>query len=415
MKKILFMLTILPAIYFYGCSSRLEPVLNESGGSVSYSAKDTSGINTSIVLYKEIDAASGRPVSAKAFMTGEKSKVYASVKILNRKYHPGEDLMLHIDWIDPEGNSLFKKREDILSGDTTSELKSAISIQPGRRDTGQYKMRIYLFRELIAEENFSLVNYNPDSAAIFSKGSVSADIFLGGRNSRNNIISGDTGTIFEQKNKAKVYAGIKLQNREVYRGETIECEIDWCDENGPFFRKNIYFSPDDTLKEAGSSISADAESRKPGSYSVKVYVYNRLIAEQPFRLIPEKEEKIAISNIKGIDAGIVLCRKFGKKTNKAYGISDSFTIKDDAKVHAVLSIVDTRVNPEKHNEIKMEWVGPDKKSFYSKKFNFKSKNISTVLSNSISLSGKRKPGIYNCRIYYNTTLICEKEFRLDLK
>ncbi len=166
------------------------------------------------------------------------------------------------------------------------------------------------------------------------------------------------------------------------------------------------------MREAASAVSADIKSRKPGSYSVKVYLYNNLVAEKLFRLVPEKEEKIIAAKIKGIDAGVVLCSKIGKKTKKAYGISDRFTIKDNAKVHAVLSLVDTRVKPAGKPEIRIEWVGPDKKSFYSKKFRLKSKNISDVLSNSISLSTKRKPGKYSCRVYYNTSLISEKEFEL---
>jgi len=412
MKNILYMLTILSAALLYACSSRLDPVMNEEEGSVSYSAKESSGINISVILHKGINEASGNPISVKTFMTGAKSKVYASIKLLNRKFHPGEDMMLHIDWIDPDGNSFFMKRTDILSGDTTSELKSAISVQPGKRDTGQYKLRVYLFRELVAENNFSLVSYNPDSAAVFSNGPVSADVFLGSRYNRKNVMPGDTGSVFEQKNKAKVYAGIRLRNRDALKGKVIEGEIDWCDEDRPFYRKSIFFSQHDTLKETGSAVSTDIKSRKPGSYSVKVYLYNNLVAEKLFRLVPEKEEKISVGKIKGIDADVVLCSKFGKKTKKAFGISDWFTIKDKAVVHAVLSLVDTRVKPAGKPEIRMEWVGPDKKSFYRKRFNLESKNITAVLSNSISLSNKRKPGKYSCRVYYSSTLICEKGFEL---
>ncbi len=64
--------------------------------------------------------------------------------------------MFHVDWIDPEGRSFYLKRIDLLPGDSTASLISSISVSPDKRLPGKYLLRIYLFRELIAEKYFEL-------------------------------------------------------------------------------------------------------------------------------------------------------------------------------------------------------------------------------------------------------------------
>lgn len=160
---------ILLTLLLSNCSTRNEiPLLNRETGTISYTPKDKNGINAEIILYKGIDKATELPLVANAFTTGENAKVHAQLILNNCKFHQDEDLMFHIDWMDPEGNSIFQKRIDIPR-DSIPDIKSTISIQPGKRDTGDYKFMVYLFRELIAEKSFSLVSYNVDSAYVFPR------------------------------------------------------------------------------------------------------------------------------------------------------------------------------------------------------------------------------------------------------
>lgn len=402
-------------LIFAGCSSRLDPVVNNEFGSVLYSPKDSSDLDAGILLYKGTDKA-GRFLVTDTFTIGEKSRVFASINILNRIHHRGEDIMVHIDWLDPYGNSFFKKREDLTADDTVSVLSSAISIPSDRRETGNYKFRVYLFRELAAEKSFFLVNYNADSAAVFPQKSfhpVSANIVLRGIRNHNDGAMNDSGTVFEIKNKSKLYAEIRLNNKDSYPGKEFAGEIAWSmEDDKPFYTKRFSISSFDTAAELNSAISTGIRLREPGDYSLKVFLYNRLIGERIFKLIPQKKEELKLQQLEGIQASIIFCSKVGKKTKKPLRISDRFTIKEKGSVYAVIPIKFMGIKPI-NSAIKVEWISPENEPFYSKKFKFKQTSISDTLSNSISVSKKRKPGIYKCRVYFNKVLIAEKPFTLN--
>ncbi len=416
-KLLNIVLIILSAIILGSCSTRNEtPLINNDEGIILYAPKDTNGINAEIILYKGIDRITGRPLIARSFMLANEGKVYTTVKLNNYKFHNDEDLMFHIDWIDPDGNSIFMKRVDISKNDSSAEIKSAISIQPGKRDTGNYKFRVYLFRELIAEKNFRLSDYNVDSADVFSNkqlDKISAEISLGKKYDKKKEIPVDTGSVFTIKDKAKVYAAINLLNKNLYKENELIGDINWCDSNdSSFFTKKINFSPYDESSEIRSAVSINNKSRQPGKYKLKVYLYGNLIGEKAFELIPEKKEKIQISKVKGIDASIIFAGRINKKTKKCLDVSDNFVIKNKAKVHAVITLSGIKDKKEKSSKIKVEWIGPDNKSFYKKSFKLTSENMS-LISSSISISPqKRNPGKYICRVYFQSSLICEKKFNL---
>ncbi|HSD62815.1 MAG TPA: hypothetical protein VLB50_03420, partial [Ignavibacteriaceae bacterium] len=335
-KQLNILLISIFSLLISNCSTRNEtPLIKQDDGSVFYAPKDANGINAEIILYRGIDESTGLPIIKDAFTTSSKSKVYAEIKLKNYQYHRDKDLMLHIDWIDPDGNSFFRKRLDILPGDSLPEIKSAIAVQPEKRDTGLYKLRVYLFREQIAEKNFLLTSYNVDSAKVFpadiSK-RISAKIsFIKKNGKENGTISGNDD-VFMIKDKAKARASINLLNGNLYQGKELDGDILWVDNrDSTVFDKSFHFSSNDTISEIKSSISINNESRQPGKYKLKVYLYNNLIGEQPFELIPEQKEKPKVNNPKGIKAEIIFAGKFDKKSNKYINVSDNFKIKDKAK------------------------------------------------------------------------------------
>jgi hypothetical protein len=402
------------------CSTRNEtPVKNDDEGIISFSPKQKDGINAEIILYKGIDEPTGLPLIADSFTLSNDANVYAEVKLNNYKIRKNRDLMFHVDWIRPDGNSIFMKRVDISQNDSTGEIKSAISISPGKRDTGNYKFRVYLFRELIAEKKFLLASYNVDSAKVFSSEispGISAEITLGSKYDKKNDFPVDTGKVFTIRDKAKLFANIKLLNGSLYEGKELICDISWCYSNdSSFFSKRINFSQYDKISDIKSNISINRKSRQPGKYKLQVYLYGNLIGEKSFELVSEKKEEIKISKIQSIDASITLYGKFHKKTKKYLDSALKFVIKSKARVYAKISLTDKKGKKGKSSRIKVEWIGPDSKTFYKKISKYTPKNSAAVISSSISISpSKRKPGLYKCRVFYNSSLICEKKFNLVL-
>jgi hypothetical protein len=64
--------------------------------------------------------------------------------------------MFHLEWLSPDGETVYKKRIDWAPNSSTATLKSSIAIDPDRRSPGRYSFRVYLFRELMAEKRFEL-------------------------------------------------------------------------------------------------------------------------------------------------------------------------------------------------------------------------------------------------------------------
>jgi hypothetical protein len=393
--------------------------MNQDDGSTFYAPKDAKGINAQIIFYRGIDESTGLPIIKDAFTTGSKSKVYAEIKLSNYRFHQDEDIMLHIDWIDPDGNSFFRKRIDILSGDSIPEIKSAIAVQPEKRDTGLYSLRVYLFREQIAEKSFLLTSYNVDSAKVFPSDltkRISAKILFIKKNMNKNGVISEAENVFMIKDKAKARASINLLNGNLYQGKDLRGEIVWVDsKDSTVYDKSFHFSPVDTISEIKSSISIDKESRQPGNYKLKMYLYGNLIGEKPFTLIPEQKEEKKVSKIKGIKAEIIFAGKFDKKNQKYLNVSDNFNIKDKAKVFAIVNLTDNKEKKDKKAKIKVLWLGPKDKKEYQKIFDYTPGKDSVSFTSSISISpDKRKPGEYKCRVFYNSTLISEKKFTLIL-
>ncbi|MCK7520722.1 MAG: hypothetical protein MZV64_24990 [Ignavibacteriales bacterium] len=73
----------------------------------------------------------------------------------------------------------------------------------------------------------------------------------------------------------------------------------------------------------------------------------------------------------------------------------TFTIKDKAKVKAVVSIEKQDIKTNEQMKFYFEWIGPDGKSFYKKRVVYTTSNPFFTISNSISITPeKRQPGNY---------------------
>jgi hypothetical protein len=190
--------------------------------------------------------------------------------------------MFHIEWIDPDGKTIYRKRVDLLPGDSSSTLYSSISVTPEKREPGNYLVRLFLFRELIAEKNFELRNYVPITGKEFN---IKGNIILYRKIGKKTGKKIGAGTVFTIKEKAKVRASIELKNRYEYLDKELKFGLEWIGpDSNSFYSKTINLQPGDSSSTLKSSISITPKKRQPGTYILRVYIYKTLLAEKKFVL-----------------------------------------------------------------------------------------------------------------------------------
>ena len=143
-----------------GCSTRSETPAVAADSTLVYRAKDPGGLEASITLCSKSPSkkTGKRRGVSEVFTADEDAKVYAFVDLENHFALGNRLLEFHIVWIGPDGTSFYKKRVEYVPTDSTVTLQSRISIPPERRDPGRYALRVYFFRELIAERDFEVVH-----------------------------------------------------------------------------------------------------------------------------------------------------------------------------------------------------------------------------------------------------------------
>ena len=419
-RKQILCLSIILQIFLTVCSDRVEtPSMGENSTQI-YRSKSANGIEATITFCERISKQTSDPVNERTIFTiKDKVKVYAVVNLINRKYHEDKDLMFHIDWLDSTGNSFFKKRIDLTASDSSSSLISLINISPDKRQAGNYSLRVYLFRELIAEKKFELINPVKDTISVITRdiaGSLKARItFCHGISKKTGKLI-DAGNKFIIKDKAKVLAIINLENADT-SNQNLTFYAEWI---GPddisFYRKKIEVTPKSTSFTISSAISTSHKKRQPGKYLLNVYIFEKLIAEEKFELIKtEKKENILKTKLitENILANIFFCEKVSKKTGEPIYPDTVFTMNDKKNVKAVIYIEKQDTNINQPMNFLIDWHGPDGNSFYKKKIELLPHDSTSAITSSISISPeKRKPGYYLLRVYLSKKLIGEKKFLL---
>jgi hypothetical protein len=112
-------------------------------------------------------------------------------------------------------------------------------------------------------------------------------------------------------------------------------------------------------------------------------------------------------------ATITLCRRISKKTGKLIGAGQVFTIKEKAKVRALVEIENPEGLGERELMFHLVWLGPGGKSFHKKRIDYAPNDSLATLKSSVSIyPGKREPGSYTLQVYLFRELIAEKRFEL---
>lgn len=375
-----------------------------------YPSSEPGGINAGITLCKSVRKNGKRVGSGTVFTIKTDESVRACVDLENIRFDKGKSITFHVDWIDAEDNSMFLKRIDLSPADSIQTLLSSLSINPDKRIPGNYKVRVYLFRELIAEKKFRLISEaQAEMERLKAKLTLcrSVDKITGER------IGIDTVFTIGDKEKIRAFADITDPGK---RGSgEMAFLFDWTDTAGKsLYRKEITISSLDSASLLSSAISISPENRQPGIYQIKFYLAEDVIAEQRFEIKaapvvakPEKHEKPEIKAV------LTLCLGTDKKTGERTGIDTVFTIKENEKVRVFADLVNPGELGGRKSEFHFDWADATGKSFYRKEVDFSPGDPAGSLTSSISIApGKREPGIYICRLYLKKQKIAEKKFRL---
>lgn len=91
-----------------------------------------------------------------AFDLEEGARIQARITLENQYGRGNRPLLLHLVWIQPSQKAAFRKMVQFVPNDSTNVLTSNFTISPEKRIPGIYRLRVYMFRELIAEKVFEL-------------------------------------------------------------------------------------------------------------------------------------------------------------------------------------------------------------------------------------------------------------------
>ena len=285
-KIVILFFVALTQIFLTNCSDRVETPIRGKDSTIVYLSKSVSGIGAKIIFCEKLSKRTGNLIGeGTVFPIKENEKVYTVIYLNNRELHKENELMFHIDWIDPSCNSFFKKRIDLSPNDSSSVFTSYINTSTDKRESGNYLLRVYLFRELIAEKKFELVSNKIGSKLAILKDSIRARITFGRKLSKKTgKIVGEDIT-FTIKKKANVYTLVKLENQDVINNQKMIFYLDWIGpDNSSFYKKKIEFSRGDTSSTLSSSISISPKKRQPGFYFLRVYLFKHLLGEKKFEL-----------------------------------------------------------------------------------------------------------------------------------
>jgi len=138
-----------------GCSSRVETPVTEADSTFVYPSKEPGGVKASITFCTKVSKRTGRRRGVgQDFTMKRKAKGRALVDLENTTTQDHATLPFHLVWLRPDGKRIYKKHFEHAPGDSITLLQSSLSIPPEKRDPGTYSLRVYLFRELIAEKFF---------------------------------------------------------------------------------------------------------------------------------------------------------------------------------------------------------------------------------------------------------------------
>ena len=268
-----------------GCSSRLETSVVKADSTIVYPSIKAGGIEAKIRLFRKKSKKTGKLIDeGKVFTIKQNRKLRALVELEN--YQNNKELHIHLDWIGPDQKSLHRKQLQIVPGDTTS-ISSYISLSPETRQAGKYTIRIYLFRELIAEKEFELLPefWFTDEEAKKTKANITFYRKISKKNPGKRI---GEDTVFVIRKKRNVRAAVEIANRFAFAEHELKLRLNWYGPDGKvIYRKQFVLPPGDNTSILYSSISISPAKRQAGKYTLRVFLFQKMIGKKGFELLPQ--------------------------------------------------------------------------------------------------------------------------------
>lgn len=272
-------IAIIVAMMLPSCAERESVPVVMPDSTIVYPAKDSNAITAKITFSRFIGSKTGRQWGiAPVFPIRVDENVYAVVELKNRMKHTDRDLMFHIDWLRPDGQSVYLKEIILPAGDSACSIESSVSSSPAIRQPGKYSLRVYLFRELIAEKYFEFRNESDIE-------SINANIVFFKNTDKETGEMIGVDTVFEIKKKGILRARIDLSGTGIYKDEELPLRMEWYGPDGEsFYSKKVEINPADTSVFFTGSISITPDKRLPGDYFLRVFLFDEIITEKGFVL-----------------------------------------------------------------------------------------------------------------------------------
>jgi hypothetical protein len=281
LNRVFFAITL--AMLISSCAERESLPVVMPDSTIVYPAKDSNDILAKITFSRFFGQKTGRQWGlTPVFPIKEDENVYAVVTLEKRMKNLDRDLMFHLDWLRQDGQSIYRKEIILPAGDSTMTLESSVSSSPGIREPGKYSLRIYLFRELIAEKFFEFLN-EADIEAV--KANV---VFFKNIDNETGEMNG-VDTVFEIKKKGILRAKTDLTGLGIYKDDELPFRMEWYGPDGKsFYDKKVMVNPLDTNVSFTGSISITPDKREAGEYALRIYLFDEVVGEANFVLISEK-------------------------------------------------------------------------------------------------------------------------------
>ncbi len=396
--------TVLPS-----CTSRHNTAIMLADSTYIYPSKTGVDVEAKISLSNKAKSYRGKAFDEQnTFIISDKSKVKTVIDLQQLPEKAYEQLMFHIDWIGPDGKSIYTKQINIDPLDSIKTIKSSISATTEKRVPGKYKLKLYYFRELIAEKNFRLINEADAPLKLNKRIETKLDLYSGTRSK----LKESTNT-FNLNSKEKLRANLQIINPDEFINEELAFRFEWMDSAGKtFYKKSIKIAAGENIGTLQSAISLDPDKRSIGEYYLNVYLFKSLLGStKHFELLPEIKTKTIRNKLK---ATITLCSSLDKKTGNCKNIGTRFSIKEKAKVNAKIEINNLNKPGNQSPKLRIEWIGINGKTFYKKKIKAEHLKSGAFISSAISIPpGKRKAGTYQIRVYNAEVLLAKQLFVLE--
>lgn len=280
-ENTLFLIFVALAI---GCADRQQNPVLSNYGTLVYPPLKSNGLSAHISFYKIKNKNTGLPAGIDTVFTLDESDYLRTIVHFDNIDEIGPDrALIHLDWIGPDGRSFYTKRIDSLNFDATSILESSVSLSPDKREAGNYLLKVYYYRELIAQKTVKLLPENSINQTLAGK--LSPEIVFCEKVGKKNGEFIGIDSVFVRDKKAKVRAYIHLNNIQGFKDSKLMFDIVWIGPDGEkFYSKDIELPPLDDEPQLYSSISIPPDKREPGKYALEVYLFDELIATKNFLL-----------------------------------------------------------------------------------------------------------------------------------